>query len=67
MLSSWKMWPPRGAKPLKPVEVLQKAGAKVSGVISVINREEGARENIEAAGLKFESLFSVADLGVVDP
>jgi orotate phosphoribosyltransferase len=47
--------------------VLQKAGAQVSGVISVINREEGARENIEAAGLKFEALFSVADLGVVDP
>jgi orotate phosphoribosyltransferase len=56
-----------GGQALEAVEVLQKAGAKVSGVISVINREEGARENIEAAGLKFESLFSVADLGVVDP
>ena len=52
---------------LEAVDVLEKAGAKVSGVISVINREEGARENIEAMGLKFESLFSVADLGVVDP
>ena len=56
-----------GGQALEAVEVLQKAGAKVSGVISVINREEGARENIEAAGLKFDSLFSVADLGVVDP
>ena len=56
-----------GGQALEAVEVLQKAGVKVSGVISVINREEGARENIEAAGLKFEALFSVADLGVVDP
>ena len=56
-----------GGQALEAVEVLQKAGAKVSGVISVINREEGARENIEAAGLNFEALFSVADLGVVDP
>lgn len=56
-----------GGQALEAVEVLQKAGAKVSGVISVINREEGARENIESAGLKFEALFSVADLGVVDP
>ena len=56
-----------GGQALEAVEVLQKAGAQVTGVISVINREEGARENIESAGLNFESLFSVADLGVVDP
>jgi len=29
-----------------------------------IDREEGARANIEGAGLKFEALFTTSDLGV---
>ena len=33
-------------------------------VIAVIDREEGARENVEGAGLRFEALFTKTDLGV---
>jgi orotate phosphoribosyltransferase len=33
-------------------------------VITVIDREEGARENVEAADLRFEALFTKTDLGV---
>ena len=44
-----------GGQALEAVEVLQKAGAKVSGVISVINRE--GIEKHRGDGLKFESLF----------
>jgi len=30
----------------------------------VIDRQEGARQNIEAAGYTFEALFTTTDLGV---
>jgi hypothetical protein len=40
------------------------AGAKVAGILGVLDRQEGARENIESAGYKFEALFTTGDLGV---
>lgn len=49
---------------LEAVEVLRGEGAEVLAVIATIDRLEGARENVEAAGLVFESLFTVRDLGV---
>jgi len=33
-------------------------------VVSVVDRQEGARENVEGAGFIFESLFTKADLGI---
>lgn len=49
---------------LEAVDVLRQAGAEVLAVIATIDRLEGARENVEGAGLVFESLFTVQDLGV---
>lgn len=49
---------------LEAVGVLRAQGAKVLAVIATIDRLEGARENVEAAELMFESLFTVRDLGV---
>jgi orotate phosphoribosyltransferase len=49
---------------LEAVEVLREAGAEVLAVLTTIDRLEGARENVEGAGLVFESLFTVEDLGV---
>lgn len=49
---------------LEAVKVLRDEGAEVLAVIATIDRLEGARENVEAAGLAFESLFTVRDLGV---
>lgn len=53
-----------GGQALEAVEVLREAGAKVIAVIATIDRLEGARENVEKAGLLFESLFTVHELGV---
>lgn len=55
-----------GGQALEAVEVLKSLGAKVPAIISVIDREEGARENIEAAGVHFYALFTKRDLGVED-
>ncbi|GAB4385635.1 MAG: orotate phosphoribosyltransferase [Phycisphaerales bacterium] len=51
---------------LEAVGVLRQAGAEVLAVIATIDRLEGARENVESAGLVFESLFTVRDLGVTE-
>lgn len=53
-----------GGQALEAAAVLRDAGAEVVGIIAVIDRQEGARENVEKAGLRFEALFTAADLGV---
>ena len=53
-----------GGQVLEAAKVIEAQGAKVDRIIGTIDREEGARENIEAAGYAFESLFSKTDLGV---
>ena len=55
-----------GGQALEAVQILRGAGADVLAVIATIDRQEGARENVEAAGLRFEALFTKADLGVRD-
>ncbi len=53
-----------GQQALRAARVLQEAGARLSKVICVIDREEGGRKNIEAEGIPFESLFTKTSLGV---
>lgn len=53
-----------GGQALEAVKELRAAGAQVPAVIATIDRLEGARHNVEAHGVVFESLFTVADLGV---
>jgi orotate phosphoribosyltransferase len=53
-----------GGQVLEAVKALQEAGAKIERIVAVIDRLEGARENIERAGLVFESLFTSKDLGI---
>lgn len=53
-----------GGQILEAAKVIEAQGAKVTKIIGTIDREEGARENIEAAGYTFESLFTKTDLGV---
>ena len=53
-----------GGQVLEAVKTLQDAGAKVDRIVAVIDRMEGARENIEAAGVKMEALFTTEDLGI---
>ena len=49
---------------LEAVKTLQDAGAEVLAIITTIDREEGARENVENAGLRFEAIFTKRDLGI---
>lgn len=53
-----------GGQVLEAVKTLQEAGAKIERIVAVIDRLEGARENIEKAGIVFESLFTTRDLGI---
>lgn len=49
---------------LEAVKVLRDLGAGVLGVIATIDRQEGAAENMKAAGVAFEALFTKQDLGI---
>lgn len=53
-----------GGQVLEAVKTIQSAGAKVQRIVAVIDRQEGARENIEKAGIAFQSLFTSEDLGI---
>ena len=53
-----------GGQVLEAASVIRETGATVAGIIATIDRQEGARENIEGAGYAFDALFTVADLGV---
>ncbi len=48
-------WTTRAAR------VVQEAGAEVLGILAVIDRHEGGREGIEAAGFRFDALYDMAD------
>jgi orotate phosphoribosyltransferase len=53
-----------GGQALEAAKVIQAQGATVTHIIATIDRQEGARENVEAAGIAFDALFTVADLGI---
>lgn len=53
-----------GGQVLEAAQTLKEAGAKVDRIVGVIDRLEGARQNIERAGFVLESLFTTGDLGI---
>ncbi len=53
-----------GGQVLEAARVIESAGGQIVQVIGTIDREEGARQAIEAAGYRFTSLFTKTDLGV---
>lgn len=56
-----------GGQVIEAAKTIQNAGATVECLVAVIDRLEGARENVEAAGLVFHSIFTSDDLGIVKP
>jgi orotate phosphoribosyltransferase len=52
---------------LQAIDVLQKAGAKIEVVITIVDRLQGGRQNLEARGLRFEPIFTIRDLGIEVP
>jgi orotate phosphoribosyltransferase len=53
-----------GGQVLEAAKIITDAGAKVSNIVCVIDRKQGAAENITAAGYKFESILTKDDLGI---
>lgn len=53
-----------GGQVLEAAKLIRSLGAVVERIVAVIDRQEGARENIEGEGLIFESLFRTEDLGI---
>ncbi len=53
-----------GGSVLTAVEALREAGADVVGVVTVVDRDTGARQAVEAAGLAYRSVLGLADLGL---
>jgi len=51
-----------GGSALKAIEAVRNAGAMVIGVLSLVDREEGGRERIEAAGYHVRSLAKAAEI-----
>lgn len=53
-----------GGQALEAVKTIRAAGGVADLVVAVIDREEGARQNMESAGVRFESIFRSSDLGI---
>ena len=53
-----------GASVLTAVAALRDAGADVVGVATVVDRDTGARQAIEAAGLLYRAVLNIRDLGL---
>ncbi|MBL0938862.1 MAG: orotate phosphoribosyltransferase [Gemmatimonadaceae bacterium] len=51
-----------GGSALKAVEAVRTAGGDIQGVLALVDREEGGREAIEAAGLTVISLVKASEL-----
>ncbi len=45
-------------------EIIREFGLNVTKILAVVDRLEGGREAIEAAGLQLQTLVTVQDLGI---
>jgi len=55
-----------GGQVLEAAKVITEAGATVKKIVCVIDRKQGAEENVTTAGYKFESILTKYDLGITD-
>jgi orotate phosphoribosyltransferase len=53
-----------GGSSLKAIEAVEERGIKISKVIAIVDRLEGARENFTQRNYIFESIFTREDLGL---
>jgi orotate phosphoribosyltransferase len=51
-----------GGQVLEAAKIITEAGAKIKKIVAVIDRKQGAGENIKNAGYKFESILTKEDL-----
>ena len=50
-----------GAQAIRAARTVESAGAQVLAILAVIDRHEGGREGVEAAGFRFEALYDMAE------
>ena len=55
-----------GGQVIEAAKIITEAGATVKEIVCVIDRKQGAEENITGAGYKFDSIMTKDDLGIVD-
>jgi len=55
-----------GGQVAEAAKIITEAGATVKKIVCVIDRKQGAEENITAAGYVFESILTKQDLGIID-
>ena len=55
-----------GGQVLEAAKVITEAGATVKKIVCVIDRKQGAEENVTTAGYKFDSILTKYDLGITD-
>ena len=53
-----------GGQVLEAAKIITGAGAKLKKIVCVIDRKQGAEENITSAGYNFESILTKEDLGI---
>ena len=53
-----------GGQVIEAAKIITEAGAKVKKIVCVIDRKQGAAENIAEAGYTFESILTKNDLGI---
>ncbi len=55
-----------GGQVLEAAKIITESGATVKKIVCVIDRKQGAEENITGAGLIFDSILTKDDLGIKD-
>ena len=55
-----------GGQVLEAARIITEAGAKIKKIVAVIDRKQGAGENIRGAGYDFDSILTKDDLGIRD-
>ena len=55
-----------GGSGLEAYRKVKDHGWKVLGIVAVVDRDEGGRENIEKEGLKLYSLYRKSDFGILN-
>ena len=53
-----------GASPITAIHAAREAGAEVVAVATIVDRDTGAREAIEALGVPYHALYQLADLDI---
>ncbi len=55
-----------GGQVIEAAKIITDTGATVKKIVCVIDRKQGAEENIATAGYAFESIITKDDLGIKD-